>query len=143
METVLNLVTYAFGGFFALIGALFLLAVLFGKRMETKWDLEADFRDDRGREIGEFETECKRIAGEGADFTQRAKLELRHAALQPGQRVEVRLDDVPVMEGPVEKAGRIRLLDTQGGEIEDPQVGQTCSVRLDGHELLSAPLQRD
>ena len=144
METLLNLVTYAFGGFFALIGALFVLALLFGKRMETKWDLEADFRDERGREIGEFETECKRVVGEETDFTQRAKLELRHSALQVGQRVQVRLEDVPVMEGPVEEAGRIRLRDEHVcGEIKDPKAGQTCSVLLDGAELLSAPLERD
>ena len=144
MEFLLDLVRYGVLGFFGLIGALFVLALLFGKRMETKWDLEADFRDERGREIGEFDIELKRVVGEDADFTLRAEFTLRHAALAIGQPVEVCLEDAPVMRGTVETEGRIRLgNDHLCGDLKDPAVGEICSVRVGGAELLTAPLQRD
>ena len=144
MEVVLSLIQYAFVGFFALIGGLFVLALLFGKRVEKKWDFEADFHDARGREIGEFETELVRIPKEETNFRLRTKFHLRHPALVAGQTVEVYLDDVLVMRGPIEREGRVRLgNDHVCGKIEDPRTGQVCSVRLAGAELLAEPLRPD
>jgi len=127
-----------------IIVGLVVLAMLFGKRIEKKWEFDADFHDERGREIGEFEVELTRIAKEEEDFTLRAKLKLRHPALQAGSTVEVHLEGVRVMEGPVEQTGYVRLrTEHLCGEIKDPAKGQTCSIHYGGAELLKSTLYPD
>jgi len=144
METLFSIIHYGFVGFFGLIGALFVLVLLFGKRVETKWDFEADFLDERGREIGEFEAELRRIPKEENDFTLDARLRLRHPALEVGRSVQVELEGVLVMEGPVEKPGRVFLQNEHlCGEITDPKTGHVCSVQYQGSQLVKGELHPD
>ncbi|MDX1516769.1 MAG: hypothetical protein R3288_08015, partial [Woeseiaceae bacterium] len=109
METLFAVIEYFVIGFFALIGLLILAALLFGKRVRKQWEYEAEFRDANGREFGEFEIESSRIEKQEPDYTLKARFHLRHASLQPGQRIEIRLDDTPVLEGRVDTPGRIRM----------------------------------
>jgi hypothetical protein len=107
-------------------------------------DVEADFRDERGREIGEFEADLRRIPKEETDFTLHAKLQLRHPTLEVGRSVQVLLDGVVVMEGPIEKPGRVWLRNEHlRGEIKDPKTGQVCRVRYEGAELVTGKLYPD
>lgn len=127
-----------------IIVGLVVLAMVFGKRIEKKWEFDADFHDERGREIGEFEIELTRIAKEETDFTLHAKLKLRHPALQAGGTVQVHLEGVRVMEGPVEQAGFVRLrTEHLCAEIKDPAKGQICVIHIDGSELLKSTLYPD
>jgi hypothetical protein len=109
MDTLFSIVLYILYGFFGLILLLFVLAMLFGKRIKKKWEFEAEFRDAKGREFGEFDIEMSRVEKEEPDFSFKAEFKLRHESLEVGQRLQVYLDETLVMEGTVSAAGRIRL----------------------------------
>lgn len=140
IDGIFSVLGYMALGLFGLI----VLAVIFGKRMERRWDLEAKFRDDRGRELGEFDIELKRIVEEGAEWTLEASFRLKHVALEMGREVQVYLDQELVMKGRVEQAGKIRL--NEGdlvSKLESPKAGQRCSVRVDDDELFAEELYND
>lgn len=145
METVFSIVKFLFLGFFGLIGLLFVLAVLFGKRKITQWEYEADFRDERGREFGEFDIELSRIEKEQPEFSLKAKFKMRHESLKLHQTVQVFLENTLVLEGMVKQAGRIFLTEAEHlrSELEDPQVGQLCRVVAGGVTLFEQPLELD
>ncbi len=144
MDMVFNFFFYGIAGFFGLILLLVILALLFGKRVIKEWDFEAEFRNERGREIGEFEIESSRVEKEEPDFSLKAEFHCRHKALAVGDAVAVYLDDVKVMAGQVEHAGRIRL---DLAHLLDPtlvpEAGQNCVVRRNGELLLEQILQKD
>ena len=85
MDTLFSIVVYILYGFFGFLLLLFILALLFGKRIKKKWEFEAEFRDDDGREFGEFDIEMSRIVKEEPDFSFKAKFKLRHESLEAGQ----------------------------------------------------------
>jgi hypothetical protein len=145
MESLISFVTYGVGGFFGLIGLLFVLAFLFGKRIDTKWEYEAKFRDARGRELGEFEIELSRVEEDvEQDYTLEASFDLRHPALESGRIVQVHLNDVLVMQGVVETQGRIRLRGEHlKDDIKSPAAGQICVVQCAGQELFAEELYAD
>ena len=144
MDTLFSIVVYVLYGFFGFLLLLFILALLFGKRVKKQWEYEAEFRNDAGREFGEFDIEMSQIQKEEPEPTFKAKFRLRHATLEAGQRVEVYVDDVLVMAGNAEKAGRIYL---QKDAIETPLAvaseGQVCRVVYGGRERFAEPLKPD
>ena len=140
IDLLIGLVKFAFIGVFGLLA----LAVVFGKRIEKQWEYEAKFFDDRKRELGEFDIELRRIPKDETDWTLKARFVLRHPALQQGARVDVALNDEVVMQGNVEKEGRILLRESALiTDIKSPETGQVCSVRVGGSELFAEPLYRD
>jgi hypothetical protein len=144
MDMVFNVFFYGIAGFFGLILVLVMLALLFGKRVIKQWDFEAEFLNDRGREIAEFEIESSRIEKEQPDFSTKANFQCKHAALAVGDEVAVYLDDVKVMAGQVENAGRIRL--TIAHVLDPsltPEAGQNCTVKRNGELLLEQVLRKD
>ncbi len=144
METVFTVVKYLFLGFFGLIGLLFVLALLFGKRMIKQWEYEAEFRDEKGREFGEFDIELSRLAKEEKEDSFKASFRLRHDSLQAGQRVQVFLDEILVMEGNVESAGRIGLGEEHiKTRLTAASAGQICRVVYGGIEQFSQAMVRD
>ncbi len=144
METLFSIVVYILFGFFGFILLLFVLAMLFGKRMETKWEFEAEFRDDNGKEFGEFEIKMSRIVKEEPDFSFKARFKLRHLSLVVGQRVQVYLDKLLVMEGEVETAGRILLRkDAVVNEVTKATAGQICRVVYGGLEQFREAIRPD
>ena len=141
---MLSIIFYIVGGFFGFIFLLIILTILFGKKVEKKWDLEADFLNDKGREIGEFDLELKRYPEEQTDFELVVKFFLRHDALLPGRKIEVSLRDETVMTGAVEKQGVIRLSKEHlVAEITNPAEGDICTVLCDGQEICRAVLRPD
>ena len=52
---MLDVIQIGFIGLIGLIGALVALALIFGKRIDRKWEYEAEFHDRWGNEIGEFD----------------------------------------------------------------------------------------
>jgi hypothetical protein len=144
MDAFFSIIKFIFLGFFGLIGVLFVLALIFGKRIVKQWEFEAEFRDEQGREFGEFDIELSRVAKKETEDTFKAKFRLRHESLEQGQRVQVFLDEVPVLEGNVETAGRIWLAD---GDIKTAlataSAGQTCRVVYGGIERFSQAIVRD
>lgn len=144
MDTVLLVIKYLFFGFFGLIGVLIVAALLFGKRVITKWEYEAEFRNNRGREIGEFDIKMSRIDKEEPDFTQKTRFWLRHPDLKTHSTVRVWLNDLLILEGMVEKEGRVQLgKENQKNEISRPETGQLCKVECDGRELLVEAIRPD
>ncbi|MEM7410395.1 MAG: hypothetical protein AAF430_09195 [Myxococcota bacterium] len=144
-----NFIVYGMFAFFGGIFALIVLAVLFGKRIERKWDYEADFRDERGREIGELDVELFRViedkrAAVQPDFQLKVKFVLRHPALTPGQGLVVRLAGEPIFEQTLSESGRVLLReDALCSQIKSPRVGDLVTVEVGGAELFSEPLRRD
>lgn len=135
---------YVLYGFFGFLLLIFVLALLFGKRIKKKWEYEADFRDAGGREFGEFDIELSRIEKEEPDFSFKAKFKLRHESLAAGQRVQVYLDDLLVMEGAVESAGRIYLKDAAiVNGVSEAREGQVCRVVYGGRERFAEPIRPD
>ena len=144
MDLIFSVVKYLAMGFFGVIGALFLLALLFGKRVRKRWEYEAEFHDASGREFGEFDIEMSRIEKEEADFRFKAKLRMRHASLEPHDTVRVVVDDRTILEGMVEKAGRVFLgQDHIRNTIDEPAPGQLCRVMVGSVELATTTLVRD
>jgi len=144
MDTLFSIVIYILFGFFGFLLLLFVLAVLFGKRIRKKWEFEAEFRDADGREFGEFDIEMSRIEKEEPDFSFKAKFKLRHESLEAGQRVQVYLDSLLVMEGQVATTGRILLgRDAIVNEAVEAATGQVCRVVYGGLEQFSQPIEPD
>lgn len=144
MDLIFTVVKYAFFGFFGLIALLFVLALLFGKRVRTQWEYEADFRDDKRRKVGEFEVKLSRIEKEEEDFTQKVSFWLRHPALLPHATVRVWLDDVLALEGMVHNEGRIRMGNSNlQNQIAKPETGQLVKVECGGRKLFAAPMHPD
>jgi hypothetical protein len=144
MDLIFSIVKTIFFGFFGLIGLLFLLALIFGKRIVKQWEFEAEFRDERGREFGEFDIELSRVAKKETEDTFKAKFRLRHDTLEFGQRVQVFLDDALVLEGNVETAGRILLTDEHIKiALTTASKGQVCRVVYGGNERFSQPIVED
>ncbi len=144
MDMIFTVIKYIVLGFFGLIGLLFVLALLFGKRIIKAWEFEAEFRDGNGREFGEFDIEMSRIAKEETEDSFKAKFRMRHPTLGAGQRVQIFLDDTLVLEGNVEKAGRIWL---RNESIVTPlttaSAGQVCRVVYGGVERFSEAIVPD
>lgn len=144
MDLLFSIVKYLLLGFFGLIAVLFVLALIFGKRVVKQWEYEAEFRDENGREFGEFDIELSRIAKDETADTFKAEFKLRHASLEKGQRVQVFLDDVLVMEGNCENSGRILLgKDHVRTQLETAAAGQVCRIIYGGREQFSQPIVRD
>lgn len=143
-ETVFDVLVYVVFGFVGFILLLFLLAIIFGKRVVKKWEYEANFYDEKKRELGEFDIELKKFAKEEGDFKLEAKFKLKHSALMQGRVVQVYLDDILVMEGIVEKEGRIYLKNEHlKSEVESPESGQICRVMCSSVELCSEAIKKD
>ena len=144
METLFSIVLYIIYGFFGFLLLLFVLAVLFGKRIKKQWEYEAEFRDAAGREFGEFDFESSRVEKEEPEFSFKAKFKLCHDSLEAGQVVQVYLDNLLVMQGNVAQAGRIYLRDDAVvNEVGEPRKGQICRVVYGGQERFSAPIRPD
>jgi len=144
MDTLFSIVVYLLYGFFGFLLLLFILALLFGKRIKKEWEFEAEFRDDGGSEFGEFDIEMSRIVKEEPDFSFKAKFKLRHESLETGQRVQVYLDDLLVMEGKVETEGRILLREVAVvNEATEASAGQVCRVVYGGLERFSQAIRPD
>ncbi len=144
MDFIFSILKIIFFGFFGLIGLLFLLALIFGKRIVKQWEYEAEFRDGGGREFGEFDIELSRVAKKETEDTFKAKFRLRHDTLGLGQRVQVFLDDVLVLEGKVETAGRILLTEEHiKTALTTASKGQICRVAYGGVEQFSQVIVED
>ncbi len=144
METVFAFIKYGFLGFFALIGLLFVLAIIFGKRMIKQWEFEAEFKNAAGREFGEFDIELSRIAKQETEDSFKAEFKMRHESLGQGQQVQVYLDDALVMQGDVSTAGRIYLTNEHVvNELGSASAGQVCRVVIDGQEQFSESIVPD
>ena len=144
MEALFSIVLYLLFGFFGLLLLLFVLAVLFGKRIEKRWEYEAEFRTPGGREFGEFDIELSRIARDETEYSFKAEFRMQHESLAKGQMVEVYLDDTLVLKGNVSSAGRIYLRNKAViNEISDPEEGQVCRVVWGGIEQFRASLRPD
>ncbi len=144
METLFSVVLYILYGFFGFLLLLFVLALLFGKRVKKQWEFEAEFRNDAGREFGEFDVELSQILKEEPAPTFKAKFKMSHPSLEVGQRVEIYVDDVLVMAGNAEVVGRVVLRqDAIVNQLAQPEEGQVCRVVYGGQERFSAALRPD
>lgn len=141
---MIGLFKAVFFGVFGLVVALILMALVFGKRVRKQWDYEAEFRDEKGREFGEFDIESSRIEKKEADYTVKAKLRMRHPELTLHRAISVYVDDVLVLEGRVESEGRIML--GKGhlkNSVDSARAGQICRVASGETELFRAELRPD
>ena len=144
MDVIVSIFKYIFFGFFGFIGLMFVLALVFGKRMIKQWEFEAEFRDENGREFGEFDIELSRVAKKESEDTFKASFRMRHKSLEFGQRVQVYLDNDLVLEGNVEKAGRIWLTnDHIVTALATASAGQICRIRFGGVERFAEAIVPD
>lgn len=144
MDTFFTIFKYLGFGFLGLVALLVAVAVLFGKRIVKQWEFEAKFRDSNGREFGEFDIEMSHVSKEEAVDTFKAEFKMRHQSFDVGQQIQVFLDDVLVLQGPVEIAGRVRLgpehVET---ELASAATGQMCRVVYGGVEKFSCAIIPD
>lgn len=144
MEILMMIAKYLFFGFFGLLGFVIVLAIVFGDRIKKKWEYEAEFHDDRGREFAEFDIEMSRIEKKEPDYSLKAKFKMRHASLAVHTSVQIFLDHLLVLEGMVKEEGRIRL-NSQDLKVDsiDAQAGQMCRVICGGQEILAQEIVPD
>ena len=144
MDLLIDIIKYALAGFFGLIGLLVVLVLLFGKRIRKQWEFEAEFRDDRGREFGEFDIESSRIEKQEPDYSIKAKFRMRHESLTLHQTVQVFIDHILVLEGMVQSEGQIQLgHENARDKPGDVQAGQCCRIHIGGNEMFSEALVAD
>ena len=144
MDSIVTFIVYGIFGLFGLLGILIVFALLFGKRVSKQWEFEAEFRDERGREFGEFEIELSQIEKEEPVPTVKAELQMRHDSLQLHKTVQAYVGDRLLLEGTVTRAGRIRIERRMGeGDAGSVSAGQTCRIVIGGSERFSEPLRRD
>jgi hypothetical protein len=85
-----------------------------------------------------------RIEKDEPNFSLKAKFRMRHPSLSRLGIVQVYLDDLLILEGMVEKDGRIRLgKQNLQNEISEPPDGQFCRVVCGGEELFSQEIRPD
>jgi len=141
MESIVTLVAY---GIFGLLALIIGLILIFGQRVIKQWEYEAEFRDEQGREFGEFEIELSQVQKEEPNPTVKARLELRHASLTEHKTVQAYIGDRLVLEGMVTTPGRISIRRQMGegdaGRIAD---GHVCRITIGGSEQFEEPLRRD
>jgi hypothetical protein len=144
VDLLFSVLLYGVGGFFCLILLLFILAIMFGKRIDKQWEYEAKFLNDKGREIAEFDIESSRIAKQEREYSLKVEFQCRHTALNPGDRIEVYLEELLVVAGEVKHAGRIRLgnADLVNSPTE-PGAGQICYIKHNQQILLQQALAKD
>ena len=140
MDIILTALKYLGFGLLAHI----VLAIIFGKRIKKKWEYEAEFRDETGREYGELDIEMSKIEKEEVDYTLKVEFCFRHASVLQHQPVQVFLDELLLLEGQAEKDGYVRL----GNEhlknpVDEPLLGKVCRVVVSATEIASQPLERD
>ncbi len=144
MEAVFAIAKYMVLGFFGVLALLIVVTLLFGKRVRKRWEFEAEFRDTGGREFGEFELELSKVEKDEPEYSFKATFRMRHESLEEGALVHVYLDDLLVMQGNVEKAGRIYLRKSAiRNQVTNPEVGQVCRVVWGGIEQFRAPIRPD
>jgi len=144
VDLLFNVLLYGVGGFLGVILLLFVLALLFGKRIDKQWEYEAEFLNEKGREIGEFEIESSRIAKQEKEYSLKVEFHCRHPGLNPGDQIEVYIEQLLVLAGEVKHPGRIRLgnPDLVDAPI-DPTAGQICSVKQNDKVLMEQALRKD
>lgn len=143
MGSVITFLFYAFFGFIGLLVGLLLLAIVFGKRIVRQWDYEAEFHDAAGKEFADFDIEKSRIEKEEPDFTVKAKFKMRHASLAQHQTIQVFIDETLVLEGMVEKPGRIYLTSKEHRQdsVAEVKAGQVCRIVSGGRLMFEEPLR--
>ena len=144
MDTFFDILKTVLLGFGALLVALFVLAFLFGKRVRKQWEYEAEFRDDSGREYGEFEIELSQIDKEEAEPTTKLKLQLKDPALEIGRTAVVTLNDRVVFETTIKTAGRVLATETRAADgASRPAEGDICRVLIGDAVIAEAALTLD
>ncbi len=144
METIFDIARYLITGFFGLIMLLVILGAFFGKRISKKWEFEADFRDENGREFGEFEIELSHVDKEESDYTLKAQFQMRHPALLQHATVQVYVENTLVFEQMVETEGRMYVQRAPlVNRIEQVSAGQICRVMVGSTEIASAEFRSD
>jgi len=148
LEFIFNNLPYLIAGVIGVPIALALLfvviAILFGKKVEKQYDLEAEFHDGNGKEFADFDLKSWRYEKEGGDFQLTAKFKWRDSRLALGSNVEVLLESQLILQGDVQNPGKIRLSNQHiVNQPESPQVGQQCQIRLNGEVVLEKALAQD
>lgn len=139
-DSVLTVLKYLGLGFVVLIA----LALIFGKRVKKKWEYEAEFRDEAGREFGEFDIELSQITKDEPDYTLKADFHMRHDSLEAGQTIQVYIDDLLILEGLITDAGRVQLgADRLQNSLSEAPKGQMCRIVCGNQELFRTELVRD
>ncbi len=144
MEAIFSLIQSALLSVLILLGLLVVAAALFGKRIKKEWEYEAEFRDAKGREYGEFDIELSQIEKTELQPTIKVTLQMRHPSLTEHQMLQVLLDKRIVVEAMVETPGRVLLNKTFGeSDLGEVAAGQTCRIMLGDTEIAAAPLKAD
>lgn len=144
MEILFSITKYLAFGFFGLLGLFIVVALVFGDRIVTKWEYEAEFLDSKGKEFGEFDIKMSRVDKKEADFSLKTEFRMRHHLLTLHSTVQVFLDDLLVLEGMVREAGRINLaLENLQNRVDDPRTGQICRVLCGGSEIATQEIVPD
>ncbi len=139
MEIIVSIVKYFFLGIFGL----FVFAILFGRRIEKLWDLEAEFIVNE-KECGELDLRKIRTAKTNDDYEYQVKFRLRDSRLTLGSEVEVFVGGELILSGCVEEDGFIALSNEHAKNVpESPTAGDTCRVLCSGQELFSQYLVND
>lgn len=123
---------------------LVVIAILFGKKQEEQYDLEAEFVDENNREYAEFDLRSWRYAKEQGDFQLDVSFHWKDERLTTGDKVQVSLENSVILEGNVSDAGKIRLnKDNLINQPNNPKAGKICTVMLNGDKVLEQAMERD
>lgn len=144
-ESVISIASWLVGTVIILMVIFIVIAVLFGKKVEKQYDLEAEFNDEDDKEFADFDLSSWRYEKEGGEFQFEASFKWRDSRLALGSQVEVCLENQVVLQGTAEESGKINLHSKQhlANEPKSPQAGQTCQIKLNGEVVLEQPLHED
>lgn len=143
LATIFHYAILAFGGFIVLIIGMVVFAIIFGKKIETEYDLEAEFYEGN-KEIAEFDIKSWRYQKEGGDYQLKIKFEWQDQRLSFGDQVEVLLENQTMLSGKVTQAGKVHLnIEHLINTPRKPATGQLCQVKLNGVVVLEQALKND
>ena len=143
LATAFHYFTLAIGGFIALIVGLVIFAIIFGKKVESEYDLEAEFYQ-HNKEIAEFDLKSWRYQKEGGDYQLKVNFEWKDQQLAIGDQVEVLLENQTILTGKVTQIGKIRLNKNHlVNRPQKPAAGQLCQVKLNNRLVLEQALKND
>ena len=134
---LLNIIAKGIGYMIAGFLALVVLVIVFGKKVESRFDLEAEFLDENNKEFAEFDIKSWRYAKEAGEYQLKASFKWNDERLSVGDKVSVYLNESLVLEGTVEKKSSIRLFAKHiQNAPENAQQGDECRVLLNGNLIL-------
>ena len=127
------MITYIVTGIVVLI----ILVVLFGDKVDKKWEREVSFHNEEGIEVGEFEIELKKNSNLDQEHMLYLSFKIKHTQLKSGDIIHIKTAGQTILSLDVRKDGKARHSE------KHPESFQVCEVLIGDNVLVSGKFIED